>query len=204
VAHTNTRLSLIQLPTFRGFQTYFGEIGHSDHFNHKIKSGANALFSQPKEFCGAKCLKSVRSPGRYSSALYADKTVEKVNRHDPSKGPLFMYLAFTAVHSPLQAPANYIRQYSQRSWGYQKKVYGGMITATDDAIKRVVNAMKKKGIWGNTLVVVTTDNGAVTESCADNGRKTVCGPLVSTQPVMPCSAMGQEEAVRTAGALDCH
>ena len=32
----------------------------------------------------------------------------------------------------------------------------------DDAVKTVVNAFKKKGLWDNTLVVFTSDNGGPT------------------------------------------
>lgn len=73
--------------------------------------------------------------------------------------PFFMYLAYNAPHTPLQATrADYdalpqIRDHTQR-------VYGAMIRQLDRDIGRVMQTLKEQGIDDNTLVIFTSDNGA--------------------------------------------
>lgn len=47
---------------------------------------------------------------RYSTFLFAEKAVEIISAHEPSK-PLFLYLPFQAAHSPMQVPEEFQRQY---------------------------------------------------------------------------------------------
>ncbi len=49
------------------------------------------------------------SIGNYSTTLFANEAEKIISLHDPSSGPLFLYLAHLAPHSansydPLQAP----------------------------------------------------------------------------------------------------
>ena len=81
-------------------------------------------------------------------------TAIKANRNRP----FFMYLAYNAPHTPLQATrVDYdalpgIRDHTQR-------VYGAMIRQLDRGIGRVMQALKDQGIDDNTLVIFTSDNG---------------------------------------------
>lgn len=53
--------------------------------------------------------------------------------------------------------------YSERSdWSDQRKVYAGMLTAADDSLGEIVQAYQQAGIWNDTLVIFTTDNGGPT------------------------------------------
>merc|ERR1712157_620066 len=44
-----------------------------------------------------------------------------------------------------------------------------MLSAADEGIANVTEAFKRAGIWENTLVIFTTDNGGPTEACAVQG-----------------------------------
>jgi arylsulfatase A-like enzyme len=112
-----------------------------------------------KEFCGEGCSKLVDERGNYSSHVFARETIRTVNEHDSSKGRLFLYLAFQAVHIPLQVPKKYYKIYENTGWDTTRKYYAGMHTAADEAIGQVKLAMEKRGLWEDTLVVFTTDNG---------------------------------------------
>lgn len=47
----------------------------------------------------------------YSSTFYADRIMRHIGSNRADGKPFFAYLAFTAPHWPLQAPAQYIRKY---------------------------------------------------------------------------------------------
>lgn len=56
----------------------------------------------------------------YSSKNFTDKMVEYIDKHHDDKKPFFGYLAYTAPHSPLQAPEEYTAKYLDKytkGWG---------------------------------------------------------------------------------------
>ncbi len=72
--------------------------------------------------------------------------------------PFFLYLAYNAPHTPLQATkADYdalahIDDYAQR-------VYGAMLRSLDRGVGQVLDALRSNGLEENTLVVFSSDNG---------------------------------------------
>lgn len=72
--------------------------------------------------------------------------------------PFFLYLAYNAPHTPLQAlKSDYdalpqIKDHTQR-------VYGAMIRQLDRRIGDVLQKLKDSGLDENTLVIFTSDNG---------------------------------------------
>ena len=101
-----------QRPSDRGFQNSFALMqGAANHFGQ----GGFGVDSDP--VTRATYLKDgkVVKPGRdfYSSDAYASYLVSQLKRGS-KKQPFFAYLAFTAPHSPLQAPADEIARYHGR------------------------------------------------------------------------------------------
>jgi arylsulfatase A-like enzyme len=93
----------------------------------------------------------------YSTTLIGNEAVKLINEHDPAV-PLYLYLAFNAPHTPYQAPQEYLDEYKDIA-DPNRRAYAGMITAMDDQIGRVLNALDKKGMRDNTLIVFHSDNG---------------------------------------------
>ncbi|XP_014775592.1 arylsulfatase B [Octopus bimaculoides] len=139
------------LPTNRGFDSYFGYLtGSEDYYTHRHCDG----------FCGFDLrnnLEPVRNNTEYSAFLFAKKAINVIENHDSSK-PLFLYVPFQSVHAPLQVPDKYIAPYSHIK-DKNRRVYAGMTACMDEAIGNITNAMKKKGLWNNTVLVFSTDNG---------------------------------------------
>jgi arylsulfatase A-like enzyme len=72
--------------------------------------------------------------------------------------PFFLYLAQHAPHAPLQAPKKYIDRFRDvKDPG--KRVHAAMVAALDDGVGAVIAALKRDGIYDNTLVVFLSDNG---------------------------------------------
>jgi hypothetical protein len=66
--------------------------------------------------------------------------------------------AFTAPHAPYQATKEYLDRY-QRIADPARRAYAAMITAMDDQIGRVLQALETRKMRENTLVVFQSDNG---------------------------------------------
>ena len=110
----------------------------------------------------------------YDTALFAQAAVEVIEAHDPAR-PLFLYLAFTAPHTPYQAPQAYLDRYAAIP-DPARRAYAGQITAMDDAIGAVVAALEAKGLRDDTLIVFASDNGG-TRSKLFAGEGAVSGEL---------------------------
>ena len=63
------------------------------------------------------------------------RIIEEQEAREESKKPFFLYLPFQAVHSPIQAPQRYVAPY--QGLDPNRRVFGGMLAALDEAVKRV-------------------------------------------------------------------
>lgn len=134
-------------PRQRGFDYHYGPlIGEIDYFTHEMHGQRDWYRNnQPLKEKG------------YVTTLLGQDAVRLIGAHDPKK-PLFMYLAFTAPHTPYQAPQNYLDAYKHVA-DPQRRAYSAMVTAMDDQIGAVVGALEKRGMRDNTLIVFQSDNG---------------------------------------------
>jgi arylsulfatase A-like enzyme len=81
---------------------------------------------------------------------------------DRSKeSPFFLYVAFNAVHAPLEASAKYEQRFPDVS-DPKRKTYAGMTAAMDDAVGRILDELREHGLEQNTLVFFYSDNGGPT------------------------------------------
>jgi arylsulfatase A-like enzyme len=134
-------------PRQRGFDYHYGSmVGEVDYYTH---SSADVIDWYRND-------RVVKEPG-YVTQLWGADAVAQVEAHDV-KTPLFMYLAFTAPHSPYQAPKEYLDKY-QHIEDPTRRAYAAMVTCMDDEIGKVVAALEKKKMRDNTLIVFMSDNG---------------------------------------------
>jgi len=134
-------------PRQRGFDYQYGAVlGEIDYFTHSAH-GVRDWFRNNKP---------VKEEG-YVTELLGNDAVRLIKAQD-AKTPLFLYLAFTAPHSPYQAPKKYLDQYSNIA-DPSRRAYAAMITAMDDQIGRVVDALDQRGMRDNTIIVFQSDNG---------------------------------------------
>jgi arylsulfatase A len=71
--------------------------------------------------------------------------------------PFFIYLSFPTPHSPFEAATEFEDLYPGLS-GDQKSYYG-LISQSDNALGRLFAEMKRLGIFDDTMIIVTSDNG---------------------------------------------
>ncbi|KAL0970445.1 hypothetical protein UPYG_G00242040 [Umbra pygmaea] len=143
------------MPTQRGFDTFFGSLlGSGDYYSHfkcegpgmcgyDLYEGEEAAWEQDR--------------GQYSTVMFTQKAVNILAQHDPRK-PIFLYLAFQAVHSPLQVPAHYLERYKSIPNLHRRK-YAAMVSCLDEAIHNLTLALKRYGFYDNAVIVYSSDNG---------------------------------------------
>lgn len=134
------------LPTRRGFDHQYGHYnGALDYFTH-IRDGGFDWHRQD-QVC--------RDEG-YSTALVAREAVKLIRAQAQDK-PLFLYVAFNAVHAPHQVPDKYKEPYA--GLPEPRRTYAGMVAAMDEAIGQVVAAIDESGRRRHTLFLFSSDNG---------------------------------------------
>lgn len=167
-----------QTPTFRGFQSFYGYyLGEGDYFKHTsleplphAPSIGYDMHHDHREFCGEGCSRLVDERGNYSTHVFTRETIRLIEEYDKKDGPLFLYLAHQAVHWPDEVPEEYAEPYQNRTdWSGRRKQYAGILAASDESIANVTKALRKKGMWNDTLVVFTTDNGGPNAVCGVQG-----------------------------------
>jgi arylsulfatase A-like enzyme len=106
----------------------------------------------------------------YLQDAWAREAVRFVESH--RQGPWFFYLAFNAVHTPVQATEKYLQRFAHLE-DPKRRVYAAMLSAVDDGVGAVLAKLAQTGQLDRTLVVFHNDNGGPTTRNAVNGsRKT--------------------------------
>ena len=151
-------------PNHRGFNSFYGAtVGEIDHFLHASHGVADWYRDDT----------AIEEEG-FDNSLFGAEAVRVVNAHD-TKDPFFLYLAFTAPHTPFQAPQDYLDRYPSIA-DPNRKAYAAMISVIDDEVGKLVAALEKRGMRDNTLIVFSSDNGGVRSSLFSGDTK-VTGDL---------------------------
>lgn len=136
-------------PRQRGFDHFYGalvgEIDHFEHASHGVKDWYRD--NTPLEEEG------------YDNTLFGNEAARLI-RDGKGEKPLFLTLAFTAPHSPFQAPEAYVKRYAHIA-DEQRRLYAAMVSAMDDAVGHVLKALDETGMREDTVIVFQSDNGGV-------------------------------------------
>jgi|EP01046_Picozoa_sp_COSAG06_P064847 arylsulfatase B len=90
----------------------------------------------------------------YTDWQATQECIRIVKEHDVDI-PLFFYVAFQVNHTPLEVPDCYIERYPA-TWREDRRWYAGMATYWDEAMGNITATYKARGMWDNTLVVVSS------------------------------------------------
>jgi arylsulfatase A-like enzyme len=113
----------------------------------------------------------------YATTLFAREAEKFIRRN--REHPFFLYVPFNAPHGPSnlertgpQAPDHYIRMYGEPP-GSARIRYMASITCMDEAIEKMLCALRQNGLEQRTLVIFTSDNGptSVGRTTPYRGRK---------------------------------
>ncbi|MCP4313375.1 MAG: arylsulfatase [Bacteroidetes bacterium] len=174
------------LPTSRGFDHQYGcYTGMIDYVTHARNSDLNwrtqLVVMDSLEKPSDKILgndwnrndKAVCEKG-FVTDLLKDEAIRVIRERDQSKA-LFLYVPFTAPHTPLQAKDSDLEQYENMELEIpdilkadlenrdlrlkRRRYYAALVSGMDDAIGEIMHTLEDQGMLDNTLVIFMSDNG---------------------------------------------
>ncbi len=95
----------------------------------------------------------------YLTDALTREAVDFIDRHDDK--PFFLYLAYNAVHSPLQGADAYMEKFSHIE-DIHRRIFAAMLANMDDSVGAVMEQLRKSGLEENTIVFFLSDNGGPT------------------------------------------
>ena len=158
-----------QTPSRRGFDESFAYLsgGMHSHLTHFMAPYPWLACSKHSTVHGVDLWENetpVRDHrGVHSCHLFATRAVNIISRHDP-KEKLFMYAALAEAHGPYDPVPGHSKPTIADSDGteYLSNVqsYYAMVSCADEATRNITLALQRQGMWQNTLMLWSSDNGA--------------------------------------------
>jgi arylsulfatase A-like enzyme len=75
--------------------------------------------------------------------------------------PFLLYVPFTAVHIPIREPEEIVGRVPAAITERSRRQFGANVMHLDDSVGKLLAALEKSGKAGNTLVIFSSDNGAI-------------------------------------------
>lgn len=102
----------------------------------------------------------------YLTERLADEAVKFIEDSNPAKTgkPFFLNFWTYSVHTPLQAKQDKVRKYislRDTTLRQHNATYAAMVEHMDEAVGRIIQALKDNGAYENTIIVFTSDNGGL-------------------------------------------
>ena len=146
-------------PLRRGFDEFYGFLGGKHDFLSAAGDPADPLVR------GTAPIPEVD----YTTDAFGREAADFIQRH--KDGPWLCYLAFNAVHAPLQATEKYLARFPHIE-DPKRRTFAAMLSAMDDAVGVTLASLRRNGLEDDTLVVFLSDNGGPTASITSGN-----GPL---------------------------
>lgn len=155
-----------QNPLNNGFDYYYG-------YNHWACSFYNAKNVWEN-------FSPVGNQADYNTDVFTDKAIQAMATSMKKKQPFYVQLHYHAVHDSLepQAPDKYFKKFDSGS--YDLDNFYAHVNAVDENIQRMVSFLKENDAYNNTLIIFTSDNGAMAGG-SYHGNKTG-SPLPGNTP----------------------
>jgi len=99
----------------------------------------------------------------FCTDIFFDAGLAWIKKQHEAKQPYFAYISLNAPHGPFIAPESYMKSMTAR--GVKGRGIGrlAMIENIDDNFGRLMEKLTKWNALDNTIVIFTTDNGAVSQ-----------------------------------------
>lgn len=158
-------------PTRRGFDTFLGYYtGMIQYFNHTLYESGQLGYDLHR-IVGENHTVEYRYD--YMTDLLTDEVESIISSHNTEK-PMYLQLSHLAPHASDAEEVMEVRDWKETNdtFGYIKDLnrrkYASVVATLDKSVGRVVDALKRKDILNNTIIIFMADNGAQTEGYLAN------------------------------------
>jgi arylsulfatase A-like enzyme len=145
-------------PNRRGFDEFFGFLAGQHSYVDAEDKRTGPLLRDTKKVP----LKN------YLTDVLAQEATSFIDRHKDR--PFFLYLAFNAVHTPMEAPETALKAFAKIE-DPTRRTYLAMLARMDEAIGQVLAKLRQLNLEEDTLIVFLSDNGGPTTKFAPNGSR---------------------------------
>jgi arylsulfatase B len=83
--------------------------------------------------------------------------------------PFFLYVAYNAVHSPLQGADEYMKRFASID-DIHRRIFAAMLANLDDGVGRILDELRSRGLEHDTLVFFLSDNGGPTRELTSSNK----------------------------------
>ncbi len=136
-------------PNKRGFDEFFGFIGGAHPYMDPTINSFNMIQRNGKPV----------DERMHLTYAFGREAVSFIDRH--KKEPFFLYLAFNAVHGPLQRPVRLNDAFPEIT-DEKRRSYATLLKSMDDAIGSVLAKVREEKLEKDTLIIFLGDNGGPT------------------------------------------
>ncbi len=165
------------MPDIHGFDHYFASQGNSWSGNIFTTKNPTNLVRNGQQ---------IGETDGYYCDLIVDEAINWIDKIKDKKQPFFMEICFSEPHTPVTPPEDYAERYVSheidslsKTLGYggilrfdgtyrgyaskknfsEKKYYYGIVEQMDSAVGNLIKSLKNSGLYENTLLIFTSDNG---------------------------------------------
>jgi arylsulfatase A-like enzyme len=155
-------------------RSYFAPYNKSKNPHHKAEA-MRGMDDAPK--------------GEFLTERLTDETIAFLKNHVAAETdtPFLAVLAHYAVHTPLEAKADDIAHFAEKrgargeetfierdgttKTAQDNATYAAMVKSTDDSLRRILDTLTELGLKENTLILLTSDHGGLSNRGVNNGRE---------------------------------
>lgn len=141
-------------PMAQGFEKFFGFLsGCVDYYSHQFVWRSDVAPYHDLWEDGYE----VWHNGEYLTHLITDRAVDAIDAGVDDERPFFTYIAYNAPHYPMHVPETYLERFPELP--PDRRVFAAMVAAVDDGVGRILDTLRERGVYEETLVVFTSDHG---------------------------------------------
>lgn len=158
-------------PNARGFDEFFGFLGGGHRYfpdewtinSDNEAKGEGESYRTKLQYNG-----KMLGEQEYLTDAFSREAVSFIKKN--AGHPFFLYLAYNAPHTPLQATEKYLDRFKHIS-DEKRRIYAAMVSAVDDGVGLLLEQLESSGISDNTILFFLSDNGGPEwDNGSDNGE----------------------------------
>ena len=193
------------IPTKMGFDFFYGyncqRQAHTFYPKHLWKNEQKDWLDNELVVPGTKLAEGAdpNDPASYSKYRLSEYAPELMLEEalgfvrENKESPFFLYFASPIPHVPLQAPASWVEYYQEKlgpedpylgNKGYfpnrtPRATYAAMVSYLDEQVGDIVSELKDLGLYENTLILFSSDNGPTYNGGSDSAYFESASPFKS-------------------------